>query len=140
MALGGLAVAWPVGLVLNRSLRRAQGASMEPTLAHGQLVVVAPTRWRQARLGDVVVARNPRQDGGPSWIKRVGMIGPGVASAPHPVVPGQTIDVLVDDGQVLLLGDNPEHSTDGRHLGATRLQDVTHVVIWPHRISEADGR
>jgi signal peptidase I len=130
VVVAALAVAWPVALVLNRSLRRAQGSSMEPTLAHGQLVVVAPARWRRPRVGDVVVAQNPRGEAG-SWIKRVGMIGPGVATAPHPVVPGRTIDVLVDDDQVLLLGDNPKHSTDGRHLGATSLSGVTHVVIWP---------
>lgn len=104
---------------------------MAPTLADGQLVVVLPSRVRRPRPGDVVVAQDPRRREGRSWIKRVAAIGPAVHTAPHPVLPDRTVDVLVDEGQVLLLGDNAEASTDGRQLGPTPLADVTHVVVWP---------
>lgn len=125
--VGGL---WAVALAGRASLRRARGTSMVPTLEDGQTVVVLPARLRPPRVGDVVVARDPR-GGERSWIKRVSAIGPGVVDLPHPVVPGSTVGQLLDEGQVLLLGDNPDESTDGRQIGPTALHDVTHVVVWP---------
>lgn len=122
---------WAAALGLNHSLRRAVGNSMEPTLTDGQLVVVLPARLRRPRVGDIVVAHAPAAARVPTWIKRVAAIGPAVFAAPHPVVPGRTVDVLVDDGEVLLLGDNPAESTDGRQYGSTLLDDITHVVVWP---------
>lgn len=121
---------WGASLGVHRSLRRAKGDSMAPTLVDGQLLVVVSTRLRAARLGDIVIARDPRGASG-SWVKRVAAIGPAVRTVAHPVVPDRTMQILVDDDQVLLLGDNPDASTDGRSLGATAISDVTHVVLWP---------
>ncbi len=103
---------------------------MVPTLRDGQTIVVLPVRLRAPREGDVVVARDPR-GGERSWIKRLVAVGPAIVPVAHPAVPGRLLDTLVDDGQVLLLGDNAAGSTDGRQVGPTDLQDVTHVVVWP---------
>lgn len=128
---GAVGVAWVASLLVAASLRRARGTSMAPTLHDGQLVVVVPARLRAPRVGDVVVARDPRNPRARSWIKRIAVAGPAVHAAPHPVLPGRTVDLLVDDDEVLLLGDNPAASTDGRHVGATPRSAVTHVVVWP---------
>lgn len=126
-----LAVSWAVGLGVNRSLRRARGASMEPTILDGQLVGVVPVTLRAARVGDVVVAEAPERSGVPTWIKRVAAVGPAVFPAPHPVIPGRTVDLLLDEGEAFLVGDNLDASTDSRHVGAVHVDAITHVVIWP---------
>ncbi len=124
-----LGVSWALALAVNRSLRRARGDSMLPAIADGQPLVVAPVRAAPPRAGDVVVARppagHPERDGGRDWVKRVAAVGP----CTHTL--DDLRDVTVPAGHVLLLGDNPSASTDGRHVGPTPLADVTHRVLWP---------
>lgn len=79
---------------------------MLPTLKKGQLVWA--THFKTPKVGDVVVAlQNGRE-----VIKRIGQIS--------------------DGWQVQLLGDNPAHSTDSRHLGTIPMRNITGVVIWPN--------
>ena len=87
-----------------------RGRSMLPTLRPGDRLVVV--RGRRARVGDVVLALDPR-DAGRELVKRVAAVGP--------------------DG-VTLHGDYPAMSTDGRTLGAFPMGAVRWRVVarcWP---------
>ncbi|MDQ3689455.1 MAG: S26 family signal peptidase [Chloroflexota bacterium] len=90
-----------------------RGRSMVPTLIPGDRLVAARLA---PRVGDVVLARDPRE---PSreLIKRA---------------------VRVDGGGVLLRGDNPAASTDGRTFGSVPAATVRWRVVlryWPiHRV------
>jgi signal peptidase I len=86
-----------------------RGRSMAPTLLPGDRLLVARL---QPRVGDVVLAADPR-DPQRELIKRVSAIGP---------------------GGVVLRGDNPASSTDGRSFGAIAIPAVTWralVRYWP---------
>ncbi|MBH76694.1 MAG: S26 family signal peptidase [Dehalococcoidia bacterium] len=84
---------------------------MTPALAHGDYVIADVFAYAQRPPvpGDVVLSRDPREK---SRIiaKRVAVIG--------------------EEGAVILLGDNPEHSTDSRTFGPVPLSDVTGRIIW----------
>jgi len=77
---------------------------MEPTLLDGQLVV--GIGLGRPKIQRIVIAKHH----GREIIKRV---------------------KKYDDGQVYLIGDNIEHSTDSRSFGALKVKDVLSVVIWP---------
>jgi len=86
-----------------------RGRSMAPTLLPGDRLLVARL---PPRVGDVVLAADPRETRR-ELIKRVSAIGP---------------------GGVVLRGDNPASSTDGRSFGAIALRTVTWralVRYWP---------
>jgi nickel-type superoxide dismutase maturation protease len=70
---------------------------MEPTLHHGDWVLVAPRAYDGAcpKPGDVVVAHHPHQDG-VVLLKRVARAG---------------------EAGVFLVGDSPDGSTDSRDFG-----------------------
>ncbi len=79
---------------------------MEPTLRSGQYVLVS--LFKRAGVDSVVVAiQNSRE-----VIKRVSHIS--------------------DNGQVTLLGDNLDASTDSRTHGTIPLRHVLGVVVWPN--------
>jgi len=40
------------------------------------------------------------------------------------------------DNRLYILGDNPTASTDSRHFGWLRAEDVLAVVIWPFHSGE----
>ena len=91
---------------------RVDGFSMAPTLVPGDLVLITP---RQARatlpaLGSIVVARHPDRPA-TRIIKRL---------------------ADVQDGGLVLLGDNPGASTDSRQFGVVPsrllIGEVTSVV------------
>lgn len=77
------------------------GHSMEPALREGDRLFVLPPR-RQPRIGEVVVVRDPR-DTTRLLLKRV---------------------AAVRDGQVTVMGDRRDHSTDSRYFGDVPLTDV----------------
>jgi len=87
-----------------------RGRSMLPTLRPGDRLLVV--RSRRARVGDVVLALDPR-DAGRELVKRVSAAGPvGVA----------------------LRGDNPAFSTDGRTFGSLPARAIRWRVVarcWP---------
>lgn len=74
------------------------GHSMEPTLLDGDWLLVDPSAFarRVARVGDLVVARDPRQ-AGRLLVKRV-----------------QSVD---SDGRLTLVGDHAAHAGDGTRIG-----------------------
>ncbi|MFC5181215.1 S26 family signal peptidase [Actinomadura harenae] len=106
------------------------GPSMEPTFTTGDRVLVL--RRRTVRRGDVVVLARPRSVGGrrvggePDWyVKRVAALpGDEVPEDVRPVVP----DLLVPDGQVVVLGDGAR-SADSRMWGYCPLDGVLGVVV-----------
>lgn len=121
-----LAGAYLGALAADRSRIMIRGWSMAPTLLPGDVVLTLPTCGRLVRAGQVVVARDP-------------------AAADHLVVK-RVHDVR--DGGVFLLGDDPEHSTDGRTWGWLPRTAVRRLVVvrWPdvrsrlHRPAQASGR
>lgn len=111
--IGPLVACVAMAVLLRRVLDVVQvrGQSMLPTVRPGdRLVVVRSTR--PARVGDVVLALDPR-DAGRELVKRV---------------------ARVDAGGVTLHGDNPERSTDGRAFGPLPPGAVRWRVLgrcWP---------
>ncbi len=130
---------------------RVEGPSMEPTLHHGQFLLVNKLAYRFGSLqrGDIVVFRYPH-DPSRSFIKRViGLPGEQLeildgelwidgSSLVEPYIdqkglypfPGTTIEA----DQVFVLGDNRNNSSDSRRWGSL---PVSHVIgkalfcYWP---------
>lgn len=107
-----------------RTLRRSwsarvaiAGASMEPTLASGDWILVDPDAYarRSPEVGELVLAPDPRE---PErlLIKRVQAVDP--------------------DGRLRLIGDAPGASTDSRSFGAIQATSVLGrpwLRYWPWR-------
>jgi len=87
-------------------IRRVEGLSMLPTFSHGNIVV--GWRFRQPRVGDVVIAKHHRIE----LIKRVSKL---------------------QEGKVFLLGDNATESTDSRQFGWLPSHAVVAVVVTRRR-------
>lgn len=83
-------------------IRRVEGLSMVPAYQHGKIVV--GRRFGRPRVGDVVIVRHRRTE----IIKRISQM---------------------QDGQVYLLGDNPEESTDSRQFGWVPQTTILAVVF-----------
>jgi nickel-type superoxide dismutase maturation protease len=91
-----------------------RGRSMLPTLRPGERVLFDRLAYvsHRPRSGDIVLARHPDRPG-LRMIKRAVTAGPDL---------------------FLLLGDNPDESTDGRQLGPVRRRDILArgwLVYWP---------
>jgi nickel-type superoxide dismutase maturation protease len=110
-----LVALWTLVWTVNRSLVAVQGPSMSPTLRPGERLLTLPTLVARPRPGSVVVVEDPWQPGH-LVVKRVARIDEAAPSA-----------------QVLVLGDNPEASTDGRVWGPIDRDAVRRVVVarWP---------
>ena len=91
------------------------GESMQPTLAPGDRLVVVPTA--RLRLGQVVALADPRESGR-LIVKRIGALR---------------------EGQVELRGDNPAASTDSRHFGLVRRDQVVGTVLYRYYPPERAG-
>jgi nickel-type superoxide dismutase maturation protease len=93
-----------------------EGLSMAPTLQPGDRLLI----WtkRELHIGDVVAAPDPR-DKGRVILKRVGATG--------------------RDG-LLLLGDNPGHSTDSRHFGRVPASSIRGKVVYRYAPASRAGR
>lgn len=134
---------------------RVDGQSMEPTLQHNDRMIV----WRlgyEPQHGDIVIFNPPGYDENMYWVKRV------IATEGQNVeidydtnsvyVDGEKIDeyylgeemldspnfsydkVEVPDGCVFVLGDNRNHSSDGRIIGpvsTNRIVGKAVVRFWP---------
>lgn len=107
LAAGLWALTWSV----NRSLVAVRGPSMLPTLREGERLLTVPATGRRLRAGQVVVVADPLR-AGHHVVKRV---------------------ARVDDAGVLLLGDHPTASTDGRVWGRLPRRAVRRIVLvrWP---------
>jgi len=108
------------GLVSGRIVRRyvVQGRSMLQAFAPEDRLVVerASYQFRQPRIGEVVVVRQPGAEGRLD-LKRIAA-GPGA----EVTVRGAT-DFLGKD-EWYVLGDNLDESTDSRELGPVKTSDI----------------
>jgi nickel-type superoxide dismutase maturation protease len=101
-----LVMASVIGVVVVRPRRVVvEGASMEPTLAPGDRVLVV--RARRLHAQDVVAVRDPR-DPGRVLVKRIGAV--------------------LEDG-IVVRGDNPAASTDSRSFGPVPTTAVIGRVV-----------
>jgi signal peptidase I len=108
---------WPV---------RVAGDSMKPTLPGGALVAVVGRR-REPSFGAIVVVRRP--DGSEHLKRVVGTPGTRVEFADGPPLD-------LGPGEFAVAGDNRSGSTDSRHYGPVRREDivgVARVCYWPPR-------
>jgi nickel-type superoxide dismutase maturation protease len=97
-----------------------QGASMAPTLLPGDWALAVPRR--RYHRGDVVVVEHPGRPGY-EMVKRV-------ASAPHARV-GERV---LGSDEFWVEGDRADASTDSRHFGPIRREQVKAKVLlvyWP---------
>jgi nickel-type superoxide dismutase maturation protease len=90
------------------------GRSMVPTLEPGDWLVAV--RAGPIRRGDVVVVRHPDRD--LELVKRVAAL------------PG---DEDAEPDRFLVVGDNPEESTDGRSFGPVSRSAIAGVVVARYR-------
>lgn len=114
-AMGGVAALWAVAWLVNRSLVAVRGPSMLPTLRPGERLLTVPACGRRLQPGRVVVVEDPAEPGH-LVVKRIARSnGTGTTS------------------RVLVLGDNPEASTDGRWWGPVPATAVRRIVVarWP---------
>lgn len=84
-------------------IRRVEGLSMMPLYNHGK-IVFGLRFGRRPQVGDVVIVRHHRLE----IIKRIDQM---------------------QNGQVYLLGDNPDESTDSRQFGWLPASAIMAVVI-----------
>lgn len=144
-----LVVALAVVTYLRRRYRvvTVDGDSMLPTFASGTRVLVRCAPLPAVQAQDVVVIAHPWREllaehGSRPWmIKRAAAL-PG-DRVPESVLRGLRDDrarigprtpplpagAVVPDGALIVLGDNPDGSTDSRHFGYAGSQDLLGVVV-----------
>ncbi len=140
--------------------RRAavSGWSMHPALSPGERVIFDRLAYARSRprAGDIVLARHPARPG-ITFVKRIAAVPSdplpfGVSGEPIPNIanetapmpqpsgwgginaPGSANPRSLLPGEYLLLGDNPDFSTDSRDLGPFRRRDIlarAWIVYWP---------
>ena len=118
------------------------GASMEPTLRHGDRVLVRRVREGGVRTGDIVVVERFGWDDQPRrvWVvKRAAAVAgdpvPGSVAHAAGVAPGSAVPA----GRLVVLGDNPAHSTDSRVWGYLPTDRLLGVVRRRMGAGERDG-
>jgi signal peptidase I len=129
---------------------RVDGASMEPSLFSGEYVIVSKLSYRlgKPQRGDIIVFHFPR-DPKEEYIKRViGLPGDQVVISDGFVyVNGQRLDEVylrakpnysgnwtVPEGQLFVLGDNRNNSSDSHNWGTVPMDYVVGkavLVYWP---------
>lgn len=129
---------------------RVDGASMEPTLVSGEYVIVSRLSYRlgNPQRGDIIVFHFPR-DPKEEYIKRlIGLPGDVVEVKDGSVyVNGQLLDETylkvktnytgawnVPEGQLFVLGDNRNNSSDSHDWGTVPMDYVVGkaiLVYWP---------
>jgi signal peptidase I len=141
-----------------------RGESMRPTLVPGQRVAVGPLR-EPLRRGAVVVLRRPDREGLEVVKRVIGLPGErvrlvgghlevdgrrvpepylaGAGTARRPTAPRRpteaaavALDVLLGEGEYLVLGDHRDASSDSRAFGPVRASDLVGSVrfaYWPPR-------
>lgn len=130
---------------------RVDGSSMEPTLHNGEFVIVNKLAYKMGTptLGDIIVFHFPR-DPDQEYIKRViGIPGDQVVIqdgkvyvngqeiiesyiSASPAYPGNTWQV--PEGQLFVLGDNRNNSSDSHNWGTVPMDYVVGkalFVYWP---------
>ena len=129
---------------------RVEGSSMEPTLHDGELVVVyrLAYRWQAPSRGDIIVFRFPLDEDrrfikrvvglpgetidvhdGKVWVNGQALSEPYIAAPPR--TDGQWV---VPEGELFVLGDNRNNSSDSQNWGFLPLREVIGkavLVYWP---------
>lgn len=125
---------------------KVTGRSMEPTLRDGETYVLDSFYWRRGgvRRSDIVVVRHGEE----TWVKRlVGMPGDRlqityrstglIADVANVTVQPErrrwgpfVADRLVEPGEIFVMGDNINRSTDStsQQSGSFKLEDIVGVV------------
>lgn len=96
-------------LLKRRKRFRVTGTSMQPLLQPGEEILINPYAYKEAlpQINDLVVATHPdRED--LEIVKR--------------------ISYITEDGNLFLLGDNSNHSTDSRSFGTISLDKIVGKV------------
>ena len=83
-----------------------EGDSMSPTLKNGDAVLIAPKA--NIQMGDIVLAKHPFKQS-VKMLKRIGEVD--------------------ENGNYLLVGDNPSESTDSRSFGAISQKEILGKVV-----------
>jgi len=129
---------------------RVDGYSMEPTLHHGQNILVNRLAYKLGKpvIGDVIVFRFPRNPN-QEYIKRViGLPGDrieirdGVVLINEKVLdepyiadtPNYLVNTIVPERSLFVLGDNRNHSSDSHSWGHVPFDDVIGkaiIIYWP---------
>lgn len=127
-----------------------EGFSMRPTLDDGQYILVNKMSYRSSlpEYGDIVVFHFP-VDPGQDFIKRViGLPGDEISvrdgkvivndySLTEPYIAAEPIyrgSWVVPDGQIFVLGDNRNNSSDSHSWGSVPMENVVGkaiLVYWP---------
>lgn len=150
-----LAVAVVLGLRSRFAIVNVTGPSMEPTLRHGDRLLVRRASPDRLRTGDIVVIETPGSPvpsgpdpaAGPGalahaatsltgrlWIVKRVAAGPGdPVPAALSQVAGVTVGAPVPADRFVLLGDNPAHSVDSRTHGFYRGEHILGVMVRPMR-------
>lgn len=137
------------GFVLESFL--VQGSSMEPTLQHGNRLLVNKITYRFSppQRGDIIVFHAPpspskdyvkrliavagdrvRVEDGVVFVNGEPLDEPYVAAGDHSNLPEQ----IVPPGSVFVLGDNRARSQDSREFGFVRVDEIVgeaFIVYWP---------
>jgi signal peptidase I len=129
---------------------RVDGASMEPTLHNGELIIINKLSYRlgDPQRGDIIVFHYPR-DPSQEFIKRVvGLPGDQVTITDGNIyVNGQRLEEpyisispnylgswVVPEGQLFVLGDNRNNSRDSHEWGTLPMEYVIGkalFIYWP---------
>jgi signal peptidase I len=145
-----------LGLVIYIALRavirnfRIEGSSMEPSLHHGQYILIS--RWnywlRSPRRGDVIVFKSPNAHSRDLVKRIVGLPGerveirngkifingePLTETYTRPSLQGSASWTLAED-EIIVLGDNRGSSQDSRSWGPLKLDLVVGrgwICYWP---------
>jgi signal peptidase I len=132
----GFVAASCLGWTLHRryAVVDVRGSSMEPTLRHGDRVLVrrvrtSGVRTGGVRTGDIVVIERPGRAARRVWVvKRAAAVAgdpvPGSVAHAAGVAPGTAVPA----GRLVVLGDNPTHSTDSRVWGYLPTDRLLGVV------------
>jgi signal peptidase I len=133
--LAGSCLVWT--LYRRYAIVDVHGSSMEPTLRHGDRVLVRRVRDGGVRTGDIVVIDRFAPDDQPAagrpahrvWVvKRAAAVAgdpvPGSVARAAGVAPGTAVPA----GRLAVLGDNPMHSTDSRVWGYLPTDRLLGVV------------
>ncbi len=128
---------------------RVDGASMEPTLQNNDRMIV----WRlgyEPKQGDIVIFNPPGYPKNIYWVKRVIALGGQHVEVDYAsnsvyvdgekleepylgeeMMPQTTLtEVDVPEGSIFVMGDNRNHSTDGRVIGPVEKSRVVGRAVW----------
>jgi len=132
---------------------RVEGHSMDQTLQDGEFVLVNRLAYRfgQAERGDIIVFHHPTDQNQEDLIKRIiGLPGDDVRVADGGVyvngtrlkesyispdrAPAYTDEQVVPAGELYVLGDNRNNSSDSHQWGFVPMKDVIGraiIIYWP---------